>query len=547
MIGLTYLFGRADYGDAVEDEWLIVYLLREISRAFSSLWIRVFDGDGEFLFVEAANVLPGWLSPSNDRHRAWIHQGKLQIVPLGLAAEPTKSRITLEEAIGVIRTSSKSLVQSSLVEAEAFYRLEKYPGQISHSLHHALLTVPRRLAYLLHARPQAVAPAVEAFYLRSPVLMKPLLSSSPSALTLPPVDFVTVSVRFTKVLFAQLKSQHFPPPPAWATVLVRAAEAQDAGKPETHSRLELGMKITCGFEMMAATAEESASRIVREVGVLLRDLEEDGDQVLPTDEDMRMWDDVDRDDDEAWLDINYADLERELQGGAGAATRSEPGVGFGDASAAADLRKIVTRFEAFLNDESAGMDGAEMRPGDASDEDSSDDGDSSSDGGSDGEDKAVSFNEAHFGRMMREMMGLPPGDITGDTRRGSSEGKMPPRDDDEEVIQQLAGQMESELKGHGVLSLEGSSSVSRALAGPGDSKTDPGEDEDSGDDIDMDYHLAKNLLESFKGQAGMAGPVGNILGMMGLSLPRDEGDTGENTGDDQKGNGKQQQQQQQQQ
>jgi hypothetical protein len=47
----------------VEDEWLIVFLLRELSRNFSDLWIRVSDSDGEFLLVEAANALPRWLNP----------------------------------------------------------------------------------------------------------------------------------------------------------------------------------------------------------------------------------------------------------------------------------------------------------------------------------------------------------------------------------------------------------------------------------------------------------------------------------------------------
>lgn len=38
-------------------------------------------------------------------------------------------------------------------------------------------------------------------------------------------------------------------------------------------------------------------------------------------------------------------------------------------------------------------------------------------------------------------------------------------------------------------------------------------------------NLARNLLESLKSQAGMAGPGGNLMGMLGLGmLPRDEDD-----------------------
>ncbi len=58
-----HLHGITNYGDSVEDEWLIVYLLCELSRQFPDLWIRVFDTDGEFLLIEAANTLPNWLNP----------------------------------------------------------------------------------------------------------------------------------------------------------------------------------------------------------------------------------------------------------------------------------------------------------------------------------------------------------------------------------------------------------------------------------------------------------------------------------------------------
>jgi len=58
-----YLHGLTNYGDSVEDEWLIVYILRELSRRYPELWIKVVDTDGEFLLIEAANALPRWLNP----------------------------------------------------------------------------------------------------------------------------------------------------------------------------------------------------------------------------------------------------------------------------------------------------------------------------------------------------------------------------------------------------------------------------------------------------------------------------------------------------
>lgn len=61
--GNTYLHGVTNYGDSVEDEWLIVYILKELSSRFPSLWIKAVDSDGEFLLIEAANALPRWLNP----------------------------------------------------------------------------------------------------------------------------------------------------------------------------------------------------------------------------------------------------------------------------------------------------------------------------------------------------------------------------------------------------------------------------------------------------------------------------------------------------
>lgn len=63
------LRGRTNYGDSVEDEWLIVYILRQLSEQFREIWISVVDTDGQFLLIEAANVLPTWLNPEIAENR----------------------------------------------------------------------------------------------------------------------------------------------------------------------------------------------------------------------------------------------------------------------------------------------------------------------------------------------------------------------------------------------------------------------------------------------------------------------------------------------
>ncbi|KAI0441798.1 SGT1-domain-containing protein [Xylaria telfairii] len=538
--GLVYLCGSTDYGDSIEDEWLIVYLLRRLTTTIPSLWVRVFDNDGEFLLVEAANVVPNWLSPEIDNNRAWIHQGKLHLVPLS-ACSGVKRSLSLVEVVNYIRLHPGDMVHSPLIQAEAFYRLEKYPENIEASMHQSLITVPRKLAYILHTQPAAIAPAIEAFYLRDPVGLKPLITASPD-LHFPPRDLVTVSVRFTKVLFAQVKSQQFAAPPIWSTIVKPAAdEAGSISEQEQKSsaRLELGMKVSSGFEILAAIANRKDNRLTREFAILLEDMEEDGDGILPADEEIMKWPNVNRDDDEAWLDINFEDFENELQGKQGDRTEKESG--FGNAQTQADLRKIVSRFEDFLNDETAGYEGAELHDMDhddgssgdsegAGDVDVNDDDDESSED----EDKVVSFDEDQFNRMMREMMGLPPEDdtnLSGGTlqRNPSVKEASIGWEEDEEDIRQLTAQMEDELKGLGALKLDArpkraktlGSEGSTALKGKG--KGIEQEGESSGEEeVDIDYNLAKNLLESFKSQAGLAGPAGNLLEMLGMKLPRDE-------------------------
>lgn len=535
-LGLHYLYGITDYGDCVEDEWLIVYILRELTNQFPNVWARVSDSDGEFLLVEAANVLPKWLSPENDANRAWLHTGQLNIIPRQSSADAQSNTMTLQDAIRVIQSSPDTLLHSPLIEAEAFYRLEKYPEQIRTSLHYAMVSIPRKLAYVLHEIPRSIAPAVEAFYLRDPVSLKPLKSASADRLAFPPADIVDLSIKFTKVLYAQLKSQQFSPPASWYPLLAASEREVTSGSSESaqkkQSMIELGMKVTSGFEMLAVGAAKSNNRATRELAIMLEDLAEDGPSALPTDADIASWENCKRHDDDSWMDINFEDFENELNGKSSSAKDKS----FGDRNAQADLRKIVSRFEAFLNDDKAGIDGAEF---DEMDEDDDDD-DSNSNNESEGEDRDVSFDEEEFARMMREMMGLPAGSATA---MDKGKEKVPAScsrpdsvsdDSEDEEIRQLSEQMAAELKGHGALRLDPTPKEPKALKGNDketavghspDMVVGEGNDEESEDEeVDIDYNLAKNLLESFKGQAGMMGPVGTMLADLGIQLPRDEGD-----------------------
>jgi hypothetical protein len=553
-----HLRGRTNFGDSIADEWLIVYFLLDLSKKFPDAWIRVYDTDGEFLLIEAANALPKWLNPEIAENRVWISNGHLRLIPVD--AGETTQNLSITQALDFIRRRHDKLLISPFVEDEAFHRIRNYPGDISSSLHHSLLSIPRKLAHILHANPSYISPAVEAFYLRDPIAVKPLVTKDISTLHFPPEDFVTASVKFTKVGFAQLRSQVFSPPPAWTGVLARLKEPP----------VEMGMKLTCGFEMMLSDPQNADKRVVREIQILLSDIET-GDDELPMDKELASWPRTQ--DDEKWLDIDYNDFENEL---AGDKKKGGPsgGKGFGDASAQENLRKMVSRFADFAkDDEAAGIDGID-------DDDLDDDDDDSSSASSSGEDKDGSFDEAEFERAMKEMMGMPTSEIEKsglldearklaleDAEEGNGEDDM----DEDEETRKVMELMEKELKGHGALNLEQkmqqkqkqkaraketankektstkSSGKKNVHFGPerppgmakqataedeeeadeeeADEEIGPGDNELSSDDEednDVDLLLAENMLEAFKGQAGMSGPAGNMMRAMGVNMPRDE-------------------------
>ncbi|KAK4693712.1 hypothetical protein P7C71_g3739, partial [Lecanoromycetidae sp. Uapishka_2] len=531
--GRRLLYGRTSYGDSVDDEWLIVYILRELSRRFPMIWIRISDTDGQFLLIEAANALPSWINPEIADFRVWLNRGNLLLIPLGDSevkmkrVESEPKSLDLQQAVKYIENQSPSLVHSAAIEAEAFYRLQKYPQQILDSLHHALITIPRKLAYILHDSPAHISYAVEAFYLRDPIALRSLQATSPSVLKFPPSDFVTVSTACTRVGYAQMKSQQFDPPTIWAEALSSERDVR------LRESLAMGMKVTCGFEMLISDPQNQDKKAVREMKILLDDLQQGSDE-LPRDAEISKW--GRREDDERWLDIDFTDFEREL-GGKQAQFSPAAGDGFGDTNAQDTLRKMVSRFEDFLSDDNAGAEGAEYM--DDMDHDDDEDSTSSDDGDTEGEDKDISFNEGDFTSMMKEMMGLPSvqakaenSDLfsKGGIHQGEQNFEVSSDEGEEREIQQAMQAVETELREAGALDLDqtqthdGSKSQPSLIRASSESPNieTTAEGGPDGDDLDIDFNLAKNLLESFKSQGGASGPGSNLIGLMGLRVPRDE-------------------------
>ncbi|KAF1946590.1 SGT1-domain-containing protein [Clathrospora elynae] len=565
------LRGRTNYGDSVADEWLIVYFLRELSKEFRDAWIRIYDSDGEFLLIEAANALPKWLNPEVAENRVWINSHRLLIVPLGKEEEPAP--LSQVQALHILDTTPARPQQYIKVEREAFHRLNGYPAAISENQHHATLPLPRKVAHILHAHPSYIAPVVEAFYLRDPIsirLLQPDKSKMP--LIFPPEDFVDVSVRFTKVLYAQLLGQHWEAPAPWDAALEKLVKAD-----EPTEKAEIGIKLTAGMQMLLSHSIYASHKPTREIALLLEDLET-GDDALPTDAEISSW--PKREDDEGWLNIDFSEFEKELEGkGSGAKD------GFGDKNAQESLKKMVSRFNDFLADNEAGAEGADgvLDPmdedndsdaggrgwDDPEDEDSDSNAsqdaqkqknskarpkgaakDSDPETTDDSEDEEADAEYADYEKAYEKFMTLSAAEkaiLTDEARELALEQDAEKEEDDE--IQKLTQMMEAELFSHGALNVNPKSShkpgtgLLSGSKGKGRGKgkermEDINEMDSDGDEelLDEDYNLANNMLQAFKGQAGMAGPAGNMMKAMGVQFPQDKDD--EFRGGGSKGKGK---------
>ncbi|KAF1920438.1 SGT1 protein-domain-containing protein [Ampelomyces quisqualis] len=567
--GRWMLKGRTNYGDSVADEWLIVWLLRELSKQFRDAWIRIYDTDGEFLLIEAANALPKWLNPEVAENRVWINSHRLLIVPLS-KGETDPAPLNMKDALKILDDSPARPQQYLKVEKEAFHRLDKYPAAIAENQHHATLPLPRKVAHILHMNPSYIAPIVEAFYLRDPIsirLLQPEKSELP--LTFTPDDFIQVSVRFTKVLYAQLLGQQWSPPLPWDSAQERLVKNAHGTE-----KAEMGVKVAAGLQILISHSLFASNKSVREIKLLLEDLD-NGDDVLPTDEEVASW--PKREDDESWLNIDFSEFEKELAG-----KSSGDGKGFGDKNAQDNLKKMVERFNAFLADDEADHKGAtDLDPMDVDndseagergweDPDTDEpDGEeiagerdttgtmastkdastaelrtkprskTAAEGEDASEDEEADAEFAEYEAAYEKFMTLSAAEkalLTDEARILALEQDAEQEEDEE--IKKLTEAMEAELFGHGALNLTPKpehvhgKGLLGDVKGKGKAKleeiSEEGSEEDEEDDdenlLDEDYNLADNMLKAFKGQAGLAGPAGNMMKLMGVQFPRDADD-----------------------
>ncbi|KAM4729685.1 protein ecdysoneless homolog [Anableps anableps] len=241
----AHIGGSTQFGDNIEDEWFIVYLLQQVTELFPELAARVKDNDGDFLLIEAADYLPKWLNPDTSENRVFIYRGELHILPCPSKSSSVSFSLdavpSLAQALTLLSAHPEACQASPKIRSALMKRLHGYPEKIKSNLHRAHCFIPAGIASVLAQRPDLVAPAVSAFYLRDPVD----LQACRNFRTFPPDTRVLTLVTFTRCLYAQLQQQQFTPDRRSGFDL----------PPRSHPRYkahELGMKLAHGFEILCS-------------------------------------------------------------------------------------------------------------------------------------------------------------------------------------------------------------------------------------------------------------------------------------------------------
>ncbi|KIM29098.1 hypothetical protein M408DRAFT_128073 [Serendipita vermifera MAFF 305830] len=252
-------------GDSVDDEWLVVFLLWQVTKTFD-VAASVYDADGQFLLIEAADALPSWITPDNVENRVWIYQGHLHVIPLSCSSpsngrrpprrplnEPDRDYGEEGSESGPFLSTQDALkfLQDARVETRLpkqaddiiQARIAGYPQAARTQIHRTKAALPADVARALAGNPHLVQKAVECFYTRDALQLR----ATQKMTRFPPSSSSTVTVRMTRTAYAQLMGQRFNAPRVFRRPLEQTVDEA--------RWWDNGVKIACGFEMLYQEAK----------------------------------------------------------------------------------------------------------------------------------------------------------------------------------------------------------------------------------------------------------------------------------------------------
>ncbi|KAL5699687.1 hypothetical protein ACHQM5_030556 [Ranunculus cassubicifolius] len=233
----SHLHGKTRYGDNLEDEWFVVFLLFEISRRLPEVSVRVWDSDGEFLLIEAAFSLPRWINPETSENRVFIRSGELHIVP----KERFPMNPDLFASLRFLISASEESRAKDSVQLALKNRVSGFPGRAMSNMHRVRVKLPVSVAHILKHEPCLISLAVEGFYDRDIDSMKFAAKMEKFLSRGSGEELVQTSIGMSRAMYAQLVQQTFQAPKNYP---------MPPRSDSSYTEAELGMKISCGFEMI---------------------------------------------------------------------------------------------------------------------------------------------------------------------------------------------------------------------------------------------------------------------------------------------------------
>ncbi|XP_074591192.1 protein ecdysoneless homolog [Curcuma longa] len=562
---VPHLHGKLRFGDALDDEWLLVALLFAATSAVPSLTARVWDSDGEFLLIEAAFALPRWLEPDTADNRVFIRGGKLHIVPKRVFPDTP----SLLDALAAVRSEEIDTGAPDEVQAAIFRKISGYPEKARANMQRVRVRVPLPVAQVLKEEPSLIALAVEGFYdrdvdsMKHAAKMERFLRSNKGD-----IEMVRISVRMSRAMYGQLVQQKFQAPRGYPM------PSREEG-PVVFMEAELGLKIACGFEMMyqerkqageegkGSTWEafkqslessgcfsgllpgskeyqrimDSAFEYYKNSSLFSRTREIMNAPVQRIDEILSMSYLVDEfmgvelppNDDDSWMydgeeELNSAILERqkEMEVYESEKKQRKQKKGIDNASVSDDfnLQDITETMQAFVQKLST-FEGAEVPESRNS--------------------KSVELDTDEFMKAMQSMLGEASCKDVGSAAR--LEGHTSSSDmefDDSEYDDDEVEEQEDENSEDGFMQfysdalneeltattlrksfLHARKQANNINAGPSNTARSNTADDNNDEftPVDVDFNLVKSFLDSFSSQQGLPGPASNLLGLMGVKVP----------------------------
>lgn len=138
--------GSFDYGDNVEDAWLVTQLLMGLTQQQAGVALQVWDSDGQFLLIEAAEVLPRWVTPRTSVDRALVFNGQLHLVrppvsPAELGRLPA-GQCTLPLALKAVVDPELDTLAPQAVRRVLAQRLDAFPARARENVHRCRMLLP---------------------------------------------------------------------------------------------------------------------------------------------------------------------------------------------------------------------------------------------------------------------------------------------------------------------------------------------------------------------------------------------------------------------